>query len=260
MQPKREQASLSMRGLAGKATCGLVGSLAVTGFGSLVPAKAITYIPAFTLVPDPPACKSQASCNLITPAGDFVLGYHFDIDITSQLKAIGLYKPTLFDHTVGIWDANNYSDANPVLGALIWQTTVGSQDTCDRIGSYCFIATPSGPMLQGNHKYVVASTWGQESVPYKLSAGQFVPESGFRVGRVANSAEVFDGLTVDLSDPTIATDYTPNLSDPLSPIGYMTVNLSFKAINEVPGPLPLFGAAAAFGWSRKFRGRIKSAS
>jgi MYXO-CTERM domain-containing protein len=30
------------------------------------------------------------------------------------------------------------------------------------------------------------------------------------------------------------------------------------ASNAVPGPLPLFGAAAAFGWSRRLRSRIAS--
>lgn len=39
------------------------------------------------------------------------------------------------------------------------------------------------------------------------------------------------------------------------------LDLAFKAnIADVPGPLPLFGAAAAYGWSRKIRKRILQGS
>ena len=41
-----------------------------------------------------------------------------------------------------------------------------------------------------------------------------------------------------------------------------TINLIVGAppVASVPGPLPLFGAGAAFGWSRKLRRRIGSVS
>jgi len=38
-----------------------------------------------------------------------------------------------------------------------------------------------------------------------------------------------------------------------------TASFTWAQISPVPGPLPLFGAAAAFGFSRKLRKRIKSA-
>jgi len=52
------------------------------------------------------------------------------------------------------------------------------------------------------------------------------------------------------------------------PIGTWTLNGTGDTINvvlgppatAVPGPLPLFGAAAAFGWSRKLRRRLASAT
>ena len=36
--------------------------------------------------------------------------------------------------------------------------------------------------------------------------------------------------------------------------------IELRVGTPVPGPLPLFGAAAAFGWSRTLRRRIRSAS
>jgi len=35
---------------------------------------------------------------------------------------------------------------------------------------------------------------------------------------------------------------------------------SFQQTTRVPGPLPLLGAGAAFGFSRRIRSRIKGAS
>ena len=35
---------------------------------------------------------------------------------------------------------------------------------------------------------------------------------------------------------------------------------NFLNIYQTPGPLPLLGAGAAFGFSRKLRGRIKASS
>lgn len=54
----------------------------------------------------------------------------------------------------------------------------------------------------------------------------------------------------------------------LGPVGTWTIDGTSESINvvigplvaSVPGPLPLFGAAAAFGWSRKLRRRIGAAS
>jgi hypothetical protein len=266
MQPRSERVTPCVRSLAGKAICGLVGSLGLASFGSSLPVKAVTYIPSYSLAPDPIICLPGNCDNLVTFAFDYVLGYHFDIDLTSQVKAVGIFKPTSYDHTVGIWDASNYSSANPELNPLVWQKIVRKDDPCALIGSYCFYDTPDGPTLQGNHKYVVASTWGSEAVPFRLNTpntpNKFLPQPGFRVTITADSEPLSSGLVVDLSDPDPAfqAEYVPINSQVNDPIGYMTVNLSFQTINEVPGPLPLFGAAAAFGWSRKFRGRIKSAS
>jgi hypothetical protein len=59
----------------------------------------------------------------------------------------------------------------------------------------------------------------------------------------ATSAEVIGSLP-DLSAPGSFVDGTP--------AGTATVKYAI-ATAPVPGPLPLFGAAAAFGWSRQLR-------
>lgn len=64
----------------------------------------------------------------------------------------------------------------------------------------------------------------------------------------ASIAEVMGSLQ-DLSAPGSFIDGTPAAS--------ATVKYAI-ATAPVPGPLPLFGAAAAFGWSRQLRRRISS--
>jgi hypothetical protein len=64
----------------------------------------------------------------------------------------------------------------------------------------------------------------------------------------ASISEVIGSLQ-DLSAPGSFIDSTPAAS--------ATVKYAI-ATAPVPGPLPLFGAAAAFGWSRQLRRRISN--
>jgi hypothetical protein len=45
--------------------------------------------------------------------------------------------------------------------------------------------------------------------------------------------------------------------EPFGPYGYFSANVSYKL---VPGPLPLFGAGIALGWSRRLRTRVRRAT
>jgi hypothetical protein len=62
--------------------------------------------------------------------------------------------------------------------------------------------------------------------------------------------------------PTSDT-FTATLSN-ITGNGIQTVQSTYEVINAptpaVPGPLPIFGAAAAFGFSRKVRNRLKAAA
>ena len=69
----------------------------------------------------------------------------------------------------------------------------------------------------------------------------------------------FSGSGTDMAynfDPTISASV---ISKPYIE-GWVAVQYQYNLIpSAVPGPLPLFGAAAAFGWSRRLKKRISSA-
>jgi hypothetical protein len=70
----------------------------------------------------------------------------------------------------------------------------------------------------------------------------------------------FSGTGTDMAygfDPTLSTSV---ISKPYIE-GWIAVQYEYDIIpSAVPGPLPLFGAAAAFGWSRRLKKRISSAA
>jgi len=243
-------------------------SSALLNLGFLSAAQAASIRPSFTLNPSPPDPSNLFNPGALVTA-EYVLGYNFEIDLESRLNAVGIFS-TATAHTIGIWDASNYTDLNPVLGRLEWQKQITEVNTCQTISSYCWFTLSDGPVLKAGNKYVVAATWGSENVPVKLNSATAVPTPGnglttpsFAFGRVANSGSVSNGLLVDFSVPAIAATYTPNDTDPTSAVGFLSVNLSFDNSappTQTPAPLPLFGAAAAFSLSRKIRRRINPAS
>jgi hypothetical protein len=70
----------------------------------------------------------------------------------------------------------------------------------------------------------------------------------------------FTGTGDDMAynfDPTLSTSV---VSKPYIE-GWIAIQYEYEVIpSAVPGPLPLFGAAAAFGWSRRLKKRISSAA
>jgi hypothetical protein len=65
----------------------------------------------------------------------------------------------------------------------------------------------------------------------------------------SNSTLPLSGTFVDVTDSYIV----------LAGAGINRFNNGFTQTSGVPGPLPLFGAGAAFGFSRRIRSRIKGA-
>jgi len=66
-------------------------------------------------------------------------------------------------------------------------------------------------------------------------------------------------LAAILSDGVVQVTFTP-LSTEIDDLGsgeFISFDLEYQPAASVPGPLPVFGAAAAFGYSRKLRKRIK---
>ncbi len=95
-------------------------------------------------------------------------------------------------------------------------------------------------------------------------AGKFNVDGsvGNALATLVNSMSMGAQYNYTSSLPTSET-FTDTLSD-VTGNGIQTVQASFGVVDAptppVPGPLPIFGAAAAFGFSRKVRNRIKAAA
>jgi len=254
---------MSVRPSMQKAILGILGLGA--GLGGLLlatPAKAATNLfPNYaTLVPFPgtgganfvPAIGFKAPPETLSDAGVFNLGYHFATDFDRELKGLGVYESgSSRDHSVGIWDFTNSTQPT-----LVWSSTILSSTPCNLESYYCWrgFSSPGGPVLKAGVNYVVSSAWDiADPVPARVSPGDTQLAAGFNVFDPAFYDGVLTGLTAD------QTLYPPTASNS-DYIGYIAVNLSFDTYtpSNVPAPLPLFGAAAAFGWSRKLRRRIGS--
>ena len=141
------------------------------------------------------------------------------------------------------------------------------------------------------HSIKLSDTTGFQPGPYTFAydiavdttvAPHFFLKSWFTTSEAVDPFSSSYTLTTDTdkSSPTITIVFPPDLNSAIltafeghptkarftnsltafttGPNGFTnTVNQAEK-IKEVPGPLPLFGAAAAFGFSRKLRTRIKS--
>ncbi|MFM7640271.1 MAG: hypothetical protein ACKO45_01760 [Cyanobium sp.] len=117
---------------------------------------------------------------------------------------------------------------------------------------FTYTATLSGGLsfnkAQAN---LTGSTLGGGNYSTTLSAPQ-LPISATSTGGAGSFQNFTPGLTSQTFTQVYSFDFV-NDPDDLASVGG-----SFTA--EVPAPLPLFGAAAAFGFSRKLRSRIRSAS
>ncbi len=78
--------------------------------------------------------------------------------------------------------------------------------------------------------------------------------NSFTATKTPNSATTFYGFIsdMDLSDATL----TVNPISRYVTAGTVIVGTTASPPVAAPGPLPLFGAAAAFGWSRRLRRRL----
>ncbi len=88
----------------------------------------------------------------------------------------------------------------------------------------------------------------------------FVIDNAYVSGTPIVSGSTHNGATLPGLGFTISSGLigTWQLAGIPGPDGQIDVVLGPPA-TPVPGPLPLFGAAAAFGWSRKLRRRVNAA-
>jgi hypothetical protein len=132
--------------------------------------------------------------------------------------------------------ATSYVDA----GAFYWQPLASLLDLGTR--------TDSDPDVG----YVVSS-WGfynQDSLSFLYDgSGTFDPSFNY----IGNGYNVRTSPFYLAEVLPIPLDFDPNI-----PYGFFNPNVSYTEEVPVPGPVPLFGAAAAFGWTRRLRRRIRS--
>jgi len=116
-----------------------------------------------------------------------------------------------------------------------------------------------------------ATNSGSLSLPSIFTDANYNVGNGFNVSggqvtganiRYLKGSENFSLNNTDVG--TIITNYSEGMNffnrtfdrSPMNSLSFIPV--APDPVTSVPGPLPLFGAGAAFGWSRRLRRRIKS--
>ena len=115
----------------------------------------------------------------------------------------------------------------------------------------------AGNYLGGSYQYNWSTTGPQGSLAFTNT------DDGAGNSDKLNSATTTSGLFTQatIDDGTTFGPLWSKGGPNVAQTGTATINnFQFIAQYEVPGPLPLLGAGAAFAWSRKLRNRLKSAS
>jgi hypothetical protein len=111
----------------------------------------------------------------------------------------------------------------------------------------------SGPgSFNGSVSLFPASSVSGIPTAFTGSGGEFLIDTTYTSNAPIVSSATFNGVTLAGSGFT-----TTGLIGTWTLSNFETINVVIGAPSAaVPGPLPLFGAAAAFGWSRRLRKRI----
>jgi len=234
--------------------CASLSAASVFSIGLTSSAQAAAFVPNFSFVNYP----AQA----LDPGAPIdVLGYHFSTD-SRIVKSLGIFQnpgvSNNSEHTIGIW---NFS-TNPKQ--LIYSQQITASTQCTLFQSYCWFNIPD-LQLNSATDYVVAATWGgNQNLPFHINPTTqltLIPQFTLAGTAVLPGPSLPPNYLVDIAN------YVPTAVSNGDESGFYSVNLSFDSYpsnppspSQVPAPLPLFGAAAAFGMSRKIRRRISAAS
>jgi hypothetical protein len=165
-----------------------------------------------------------------------VVGYDFHLTESYTVGFLGFYDaasvdgPGISSHEVGIWDVNG----NLLVSAIV------NDVTGTLLNGFWWVKSSKVTLLPGLYTIGGLETAANPQVEVVSIPGTLVTDPRVIYG---DSLVRFDVSGLEL--PTDRTNsgglFGPNFA-------------------EVPGPLPIFGAAAAFGYSRKLRKRIKSST
>ena len=108
----------------------------------------------------------------------------------------------------------------------------------------------------------VVSTWSNgtgslETFTYSVNTSSAATSIGnFRINPFTST---FGGFKVNSGAPVTISSLFPDVPGTSTPsaIDYWVASID---VEEVPAPLPILGAAASFGWSRRLRRRIQSSA
>ena len=130
------------------------------------------------------------------------------------------------------------------------------------LGFYGLVGPPSlGPVIvntgafSSNYSGIVTGLMYDNTTCYGTPCQMFAIDSTYASGNAINSISTFTGISLSslgMPDSGTLATWTLGSGDTIS----VQVNAS-RSPASVPGPLPILGLAAAFGFSRKLRKRIK---
>lgn len=162
-----------------------------------------------------------------------------------------------FTSLSGFSAADTISFSNPAANQFNYSIqkdipwTAGS-----KVFSYT-VAAPSGKVLTDYTALPASAVFGTKTGDFGV-----VGAAGEALGTTRNSINT-EGVA-SYSPASLTSDTFTATLDNLSGLGIETLQSSYVVADAptpaVPGPLPIFGAAAAFGFSRKVRNRIKTAA
>ena len=151
----------------------------------------------------------------------------------------------------------NFPPANPNLASV--DVNFGPPTVTGPVaGSYWYSLTSISPYPEFHSVSMNMDIGGLQQATATKNIYSAAPISGvFDPATLIGSVTSTGGATafVDLSNKTLSTIY---VSDSYSISDSTSLNSISNNFRATPGPLPVLGAGAAFGFSRKLRGRIKA--
>jgi len=238
--------------------------------GSLLPQQAKAYIPGYTTF-------TPADDNTTSPGVSSSFGFFFDTATNVSIDALGFAGDTRWSnntsYTVKLWSFINQG-ASPSDFTEIATATFSEGMPYTLQSNYYWQPLAGGPLSLPGTSIVDDPT---DQRGYVISAiGDFSGGNGYIFPQIVSPLTTPAGsVTFDpridnsafteingFNDQNDTNSYFPipiYATPGLENNGYFNANLSFAPVPPaVPGPLPMFGAAAGFAWSRRLRKRIQA--
>jgi hypothetical protein len=246
--------------LAGAITpCLLVGATVVAQ-----PAKAlntgqinpIVLIDPLTNIDPSSAGDFQVGTNPVPSFGNGNFSFGFDFEVVNPItvNALGVFDAGgtgafNVDHTAYLWNSDDINNPN-----LLASSVFSAGDCSVVTDNFCWQAI--NPIELSPGFYTTAATGGWQAGEDGMAVG------GNVIDTTADAFWIFPVFSEDGVEPSYPFPEVVAVSGNDDPSGFAYVipvwGSNVSIAEPVPGPLPLLGAAAAMGWSRRLRRRLKS--